>query len=106
VTHLTDEVIMNSVNGLDQAVMDVLPISLNLDAFNFQNERVENSPFATGQRVKLTLPADIGEVILEVKTLEQDGKAELLTYAGTLEGHRNSSFVITSDGNRMMGQIV
>lgn len=106
VNYLSNDVILNSVNGLDQAVMDVIPINLYLDAFNLQNERIESSSFATGQRVKLTLPADIGEVILDVKTLEQDGKEELLTYTGIIKGHRNSSFVITSDGNRMMGQIV
>lgn len=106
VKNLSDDVVLNSVNGFDQAVMDVIPISLDVDAFKVQSNRGEIAEITTGQNVSITLPGEFGEVLLNVVSIEQDSDSNYLTYSGVVIDHPRSSFVLTSDKNRMVGQIV
>lgn len=103
---LTDNALLESTNGFDKAVVDIVPIEINPNAFSFLREPGSNSPLYVGQEVILELPGQAGEVTLQVATLDQNIGEGYYTYSGKLKDINNSSFVITTHNQIMDGQIV
>jgi len=107
---LNDEEILDAVDGHNKAIMDVITIDVNTDAFqtitdNDQNFHKIEDGVLTGQKVIIQLPDQRELQKLKVNTVYYDKNLDVTTYTGIVNDDKYSNFTLSVEKQKLIGTI-
>ena len=109
-TILSDENILEAADGHDRAVMEIVEAGVDVDAFKtITDEELTihkiRGEILTGQTVSIQLPNKQSPETLKVNTVYFDKNLNITTYVGTIKGNKYSSFTLSVDKQKVIGNI-